>query len=107
VYPPESLEEADMHRARLWTGALLLGWGLLASTSSSAVAQDDLKKDVEDLKRGQQQILQQLQELKQMLQAQARPAAPVVKDALFDLGTNPVKGSPTAKLTLIEFTDYQ
>ena len=67
------------------------------------------EKDVEELKKGQQQILQQIQELKQLLQAQAqaRPAAPNVKDVVFNLGANPVRGKDEAKLTLVEFTDYQ
>ncbi len=75
-----------------------------------ALGQDqDIKADIEALKKGQQEILQQIQELKKMIQAQARPAAPSVnvKDVLFDLGNNPVRGSDSAKLTLIEFTDYQ
>jgi protein-disulfide isomerase len=84
----------------------VLAAGLLAG--APALAQDDLKKDVEELKKGQQQILQQLQELKQMLQSQAaRPAAPSVKDVVFNLGANPALGSDQAKLTLVEFTDYQ
>ena len=89
------------------TGSALLAIGLLAATP--APAQEDLRKDIEDLKKGQQQILQQLQELKQLLQAQAqaRPPGPNVKDMVFDLGDNPVKGEAAAKLTLIEFTDYQ
>ena len=88
-------------------GAALLGIGLLAVTP--APAQEDLRKEIEELKKGQQQILQQLQELKQLLQsqAQARPAAPNVKDMAFELGDNPVKGDVAAKLILIEFTDYQ
>lgn len=90
-------------------GAAVLAGGLLAG--APALAQEDLKKDVEELKKGQQQILQQIQELKQMLQSQAqapaRPAAPNVKDVVFDLGANPVRGKDQAKLTLVEFTDYQ
>jgi protein-disulfide isomerase len=90
-----------------WLGAGLLAGGLLAG--APALAQDDLKKDVEDLKKGQQQILEQIQELKKLLQAQAqaRPAAPNVKDVVFSLGSNPTRGSAQAKLTLVEFTDYQ
>jgi protein-disulfide isomerase len=90
-----------------WAGAVLLGAGLLVP--GAAAAQDDLRKDVEELKKGQQQILQQLQEMKQLLQAQGqpRPAGPNVKDVAFDLGANPRKGSDQAKLTLVEFTDYQ
>ena len=91
-------------------GAALIGAGMLAGSllaGAPALAQEDLKKDVEELKKGQQQILQQLQELKQMLQSQARPAAPSVKDVVFNLGANPTRGKPQAKLTLVEFTDYQ
>jgi len=99
-----------MRQWRRRSGSLLLGAGVLAGgllAGAPALAQDDLKKDVDELKKGQQQILQQLQELKQMLQSQARPAAPSVKDVVFNLGANPTRGSDQAKLTLVEFTDFQ
>jgi len=88
---------------------LLLAAGLVALP---ALAQEqDMKADIEALKKGQQEILQQLQEMKKLLQGQAapaaRPAGPNVKDVVFDMGDNPVRGSSTAKLTMIEFTDYQ
>ena len=69
----------------------------------------DLRRDIEQLKNGQQQIQQQLQELKRLIQAQpaARPAGPNVAGKVFDLGDNPIKGASSAKLTLVEFTDYQ
>ncbi len=71
----------------------------------------DLRSEIEQLKQGQQQIQKQIQELKRLVQAQARPAAaprgPDVAGKEFDLGDNPVKGASTAKLTLVEFTDYQ
>lgn len=93
-------------------GATLLGAGLLVAgllAGGPALAQDDVTKDIEELKKGQQQILQQLQELKQLIQSQPRPAAAgaAVKDVVFDLGANAVLGSESAKLTLVEFTDYQ
>jgi len=78
-----------------------------------AVAQQtepELKEEIEALKQGQQQIRKELAEIKQLLQAQRRPTAPAgpnVKDKVFELGANPVKGEQTAKLTLVEFTDYQ
>ena len=55
------------------------------------------------------QILKQLEEIKKLVQARpaAGPSGPNVKDVVFDLGANPTKGSATAKLTLVEFTDYQ
>ena len=79
----------------------------------------DLRREIQALKAGQTAIQKDLLEIKNMLQkelqalrdgGQARPAAPApaptqvaminVADALF-------KGEKNAKLTLIDFTDYQ
>ncbi len=80
--------------------------------SPAAVAQtsdDELRQEIEALKKGQQDIQKQLQEIKKLVQAKpaARPSGPNVKGKVFDLGANPVKGASTAKVTLVEFTDYQ
>ena len=86
---------------------------LLAGAAAPVLAQeskDDLKKEIDGLKQGQQEILKQLDEIKKMMaarQAPAAPSGPQVKDLVFNLGANPTKGSSTAKLTLVEFTDYQ
>ena len=56
-------------------------------------------------------MLKQLEEIKKMVAA--RPAAPQappgpnVKDVVFTLGNNPLRGSSAAKVTLVELTDYQ
>jgi len=94
-----------MRRTRFGRGVVLVGLGFLLG--SPAFAQAEPKDEIEALKKGQQEILRQLQEIKTLLQAQARPAGPNVKDVVFDLGKNQVKGKDTAKLTLIEFSDYQ
>jgi protein-disulfide isomerase len=82
----------------------------------AARAQDsdaDLRNEIEQLKLGQKQINQQLEEIKKLLAQQrqapaaAAPARPNVENQVFDIGANPVKGASTAKLTLVEFTDYQ
>jgi len=73
-------------------------------------SKDDLKKEIDGLKQGQQEILKQLDEIKKLMQARQAPAAPSgpnVKDVVFNLGANPTKGPASAKLTLVEFTDYQ
>ncbi len=76
-------------------------------------SRQDLKKEIEALKRGQMEIQKDLEEIKQLLRtsnAAARrvpPAQPNVRNKVFELGLNPVKGRPDAKLTLIEFTDYE
>ncbi len=73
-----------------------------------------LMQEVEELKKGQAEIRKELDAIKKLLQQQARqparsaaPAGPNVRDVIFDLGANPVLGENTAKLTLLEFTDYQ
>lgn len=98
------------------TAALLLAASLAPATTARAQSGDDeLRREIEALKQGQQQILQQLQAIQNQLQARPAPApappptpaGPNVADRVFDLGANPVKGEQTARLTLVEFTDYQ
>lgn len=89
--------------------ALLAG---LLATPGAATAQDqDLRDEIEALKKGQEQIQKQLDEIKKLVQARpAAAAAPNGTDVagkIFDLGDNPTKGPDTAKVTLVEFTDYQ
>lgn len=93
---------------RVWWGVLLL----ILACSSMGFAQPmspDLQQEIEAIKKGQQAIQKDLQELKQLLRARrpVRPAAPDVRGTVFNLRDNPVKGEQTAQLTLIEFTDYQ
>ena len=83
----------------------------LASVGFAQQSDAELRRDIEDLKRGQQHIQQQLQEIRKLLAARpaapAAPAGPNVKGKTFDLGANAVEGPVSARLTLIEFTDYQ
>ena len=90
---------------------LVLYAGIALTPMAQAQTSDpELAREVEALKRGQEQIRQDLAEIKKLLQARAqpqRPAAPDVSGKIFDLGDNPVMGESTARLTLVEFTDYQ
>jgi protein-disulfide isomerase len=67
---------------------------------------DDLKKDIEALKEGQKAIQKDLQEIKTLLQ-RTQPAAAPAQNVVLDLGKSPFKGERTAKVTLVEFSDYQ
>jgi len=75
--------------------------------------QDTTRQQIETLEQGQKNIQKQLDEIKKLLQQKPQPrqptrrAGPKVKDVSFNLGANDVKGHRDAKLTLIEFTDYQ
>jgi protein-disulfide isomerase len=66
---------------------------------------DDLKKDIEALKEGQKAIQKDIQEIKALLQ-KGQPAQPP-QNVVLELGKSPFKGERTAKLTLVEFSDYQ
>jgi protein-disulfide isomerase len=89
-----------------------LGLALALTATATAHGQqtdEDLAAQVEALRKGQEQISKDLQEIKKLLQERpaARPAGPNVAGKVFDIGANPVKGPSSAKLTLVEFTDYQ
>ena len=68
-----------------------------------------LGKEIEAIKAGQQAMQKDLQEIKTLLQtrpaAGAAPAAP--QNVVLSIDGAPFKGDKTAKLTLIEFTDFQ
>ena len=87
--------------------------GLLLLAGAAAAQETDVAKEIEELKRGQEQIRQELAEIKRLLAARPRAAQPAprrgspIEGRLFELGDNPVIGEATAKLTLIEFSDYQ
>ena len=97
-----------LSKAGVGAGLLAL---LLASPGFAQEADEDLRKEIEALKQGQKNIQRQLQEIKRLVQSQnQRPPqrqGPQVKDVVFNIGNNAVKGDSGAKLTLIEFTDYQ
>jgi protein-disulfide isomerase len=81
--------------------------GLLSA--HSAFAQEptnaELKKQIEALTTAMKAMQTDLQEIKALLLRGAQPAAP--QNVTLDLGTNWFKGEKTARLTMVEFTDYQ
>jgi hypothetical protein len=111
------LEESLKSRRFNWRNCT----AVLVSTisfGSAAMAQPeeepDLRKQIEELKKGQDEIRKELADIKRLLQvtaaraaAPAAPAVPDVRNLVLDVGSNPFRGEATAKLTLVEFTDYQ
>ncbi len=73
--------------------------------------------DVEELKKGQKDILAKLDNLDRSVQqvkagaAAAQPARPPTPDAnkVYDIpiGNSPVRGPKSAKVTIVEFSDFQ
>ena len=102
------------------TKCLTVVFGLCLLTLFGAppgLAQDtedtqDLRSEIEALKEGQKAIQKELQEIKSLLRTRqaAAPAptpAPAPREFALDLDGHPFKGEEKARLTLVEFTDYQ
>ena len=66
-----------------------------------------LKKEIQAIKEGQVGIQKEIQEIKNLLRARpvAAPAEP--QNVVLNVADAPFKGEKTAKLTLIDFSDYQ
>jgi protein-disulfide isomerase len=66
-----------------------------------------LNADIQELKKGQAEIKQELEEIRKLLTPQP-PIAFVAKlPGPVGVGSNEVRGNKNAKVTLIEFSDYQ
>jgi hypothetical protein len=65
-----------------------------------------LKKEIENLKEGQKAIQKDLQEIKNRLQLMGvLPEEP--KNVFLNIAGKPIKGNKNARLTLMEFSEYQ
>ena len=67
---------------------------------------EELVKQIEALTKSIQAMQKDLQDIKTMLQSRMAPPPPP-QNVLLDLTGQPSRGENTAKLTLIEFSDYQ
>jgi protein-disulfide isomerase len=79
----------------------------LASACSAQPPAADTQKQIDALRAQVTAMQKDLEEIKTLLAPlRARQGQP--QDApTIDLGTRPVKGAASAKLTLVELTDYQ
>ena len=82
----------------------LLFWA--SATASAQTADEQMKKDIEALKEGQQAIQKDLAEIKRLLQSRPAAADALPRDPIA-IASEPFKGSGTARVALIEFSDYQ
>ena len=83
---------------------------LIVSGSPLCLAQtpvdDQMKRDIEALKEGQQAIQKDLAEIKRLLLSRPAAADALPRDPIA-IASEPFKGMGTAKVALIEFSDYQ
>jgi protein-disulfide isomerase len=90
--------------------ASAVGLGLLfcaSATGSAQSADEQMKKDIEALKAGQEAIQKDLAEIKRLLQSRPAAAADALPRDPIAIASEPFKGNGTAKVAVIEFSDYQ
>jgi protein-disulfide isomerase len=90
-------------------GLVMLGFLTACTGQAQSQSNDDLKKDIQNLKDGQQAIQKDLQEIKKLLAARPAAAAPTEQalNAIISVDGEPFKGDKNAKLTLVEFSEFQ
>ncbi|MDA2932323.1 hypothetical protein MYX19_04090, partial [Nitrospinae bacterium AH-259-F20] len=77
---------------------------VLAQTSQDVKA---LRKEVEALKEGQKAIRKELGEIKGLLRRRQAPRPAEPRNVVLSVDDDPFKGVKTAKVTIIDFSDYQ
>ena len=93
--------------------SICIAVGLALTACARAQSADDtatIKKDIQALKDGQQAIQKDLQDIKKLLAARPAAGAPAPEqalNALISVEGEPTKGDKNAKLTLVEFSEFQ
>jgi len=95
-------------------GCLVVGLTLFLNVqpvvAQSNVEYQLLQKEIQSIKEGQEGLKRDIQELKKLVQGiKQAPAAPGgdFKEAIIDIKGAPIKGDKTAKLVMLEYSDYQ
>jgi len=93
---------------RVWNLSLGLPLALLLFAprgGRSRTSVEELKKEIQALSQTIKAMQKDLQDIKALLQS--RMPAPPPQNVLLDLDSKPSRGNATARLTLVEFSDYQ
>lgn len=63
---------------------------------------ESIKKEIKELKEGQEKIIKDIHSIKRFIRMPEE-----FKEAVVNIADRPFKGDINARVTLIEFTDYQ
>jgi protein-disulfide isomerase len=102
-----ALEDSGTVMTRLAAAAVaavLLG-SFSARPASAQATTEDVQKQIDALRAAIQALQKDVTEMKQAL-ARATPRTAAV-GATIDVSDRPVRGDPSAKVTLVEFSDYE
>ena len=81
-----------------------------AGLAQSSADMESLKKEIDSLKQGMGAIQKDLAEIKGLLRARPQAAAPPPAppaEAIVSIDGSPFKGKKDARVTIVDFTDYQ
>ncbi len=85
----------------------VVGCVVLANACSAQPPAADTQKQIDALRAQVNAMQKDLDEIKALLAPLRARQAPSPGSVSLDLGSRPIKGEPSAKLTLVELTDYQ
>lgn len=103
---PKSKNPSKLPIVLIFLSSLLLSRSLSAQ-SEPAGGPKGLQEQINELKETQKAIQKELQEIKNLLQGRAVSPNLPPQNLTVSVSNNPLKGDKNAKLTLIEFSDYQ
>src|SRR4051812_36294379 len=66
-----------------------------------------LRQELDSIREGQRALQEDMKEIKKLLLSRQTPAAPPSAPSTVSMGSNPVQGSPKARVVLVDFSDYQ
>ncbi len=85
-------------------GLVLFGSQIAVTQSQSDL--EAIRKEIETLKKNQANLQKELETLKKAIRGRRR-APNAFKPVVLNVGGDPYKGNLNAKLTLIDFSDFQ
>src|SRR5262245_30788048 len=84
---------------------LLVAWLFGSSAAAQGPSNADLQRQIQALADSIKTMQKDMQDVKALVQRGAAPSP--TQNAVFDLANRPSRGKATAKLTLVEFSDFQ
>ena len=86
----------------------LLLFGSQIAVTQSQVDLEAIRKEIETLKKSQANLQRELDSIKKAMRGGGRRRAPTpFKPVVLSVANEPYKGNKSAKLTLMDFSDYQ